>query len=701
MRLLFLLFAVLLGLSTVSGQINYIETVVLNGSGNWTIPANVSQIGVLVVAGGGGSGAHSTLTNTAGGGGGAGGLIFIEGYVISSYNGTIPFVIGSGGAGAGDTNVKGQNGGNSTFGNLIAIGGGGGGSSANRPGVNGGSGGGGGLTGSNYGTGGATIQPATNDGYFSTGFGNAGASSDSGGAGGGGGSGGAGGVTAGGVGLDVWGVNYAKGGGATNTGTDARANRGDGGRSQGVTSSASGRPGTGGTIVIRYFYDFFTITLKDADTNATINDFNATINGVTYSTTNGLLFTNINSSNTTPINVIVSSQGYASFLYQNVVPNDVKNLQALAYQPTFVINVYNENNGTLLNQNVTAIFYTNTTSFTRTINNGTATYTNTTIIPDGDYEISFSSTGYTFRVYQANYNQDFLLTLNVYLLPDTSSTAVFTLEDRETRNSVSDAQVSIQRFINGTLTTISVVKSDITGRFPFTYADNIEYKFTALKTGYEIKQWTLNPVSFPAYTILMDSIGSVGYTGEQFSGVNFLVSTGEVVEGTTIPLNASVSSAEGNLVSYTVSVVFNGSTIATETNNNAFGSFITTNFTLPQTSFNDTIIVLYDYTTSQGNTYTFSRPVTIIQVSPFVNQSWSSNKDLAEQIPLLERVILVVIAVGSLSALAFTFLGVGAGVLSAMIIMALFSFIGFVNPWLFVVSFIGLSLVLLSSGGRT
>ena len=104
------------------------------GTTSWTAPNDVTSVEVLVVAGGGSGG------NYHGGGGGAGGLIYNNSYPVAPGQ-TYAVTVGSGGASV--TNALGINGGNSQFGNLIAIGGGGGGNEANsRNGLSGGSGGG-------------------------------------------------------------------------------------------------------------------------------------------------------------------------------------------------------------------------------------------------------------------------------------------------------------------------------------------------------------------------------------------------------------------------------------------------------------------------------------------------------------------------------------------------------------------------------
>jgi uncharacterized repeat protein (TIGR02543 family) len=82
---------------------------------NWNVPAGVTAADILVVGGGGGAGS---------GGGGAGGFLAES---RTGLSGAIQIVVGSGGAQSAGANLRGSNGGTSSFGDRSAGGGGGGG----------------------------------------------------------------------------------------------------------------------------------------------------------------------------------------------------------------------------------------------------------------------------------------------------------------------------------------------------------------------------------------------------------------------------------------------------------------------------------------------------------------------------------------------------------------------------------------------
>jgi hypothetical protein len=121
------------------------------GSATFT-PSFTGPVEVLVVAGGGSAGSAQYHS----GGGGAGGLLYVSSYGVSQGTG-ITVTIGAGGAAPTTSITRGNNGSNSVFGGLTAIGGGGGGTYSNATGLNGGSGGGGGAENGVVGVGGLGI----------------------------------------------------------------------------------------------------------------------------------------------------------------------------------------------------------------------------------------------------------------------------------------------------------------------------------------------------------------------------------------------------------------------------------------------------------------------------------------------------------------------------------------------------------------
>ena len=119
-----------------------IHTYTTVGTSTFTTPIDII-VDILIVGGGGGGG------GSTGSGGGAGGLIYFTNYRIPA--GTYNVTVGAGGPGGTIDQAAPSNGNNSSFSNLIALGGGGGGHGGG--GRSGGSGGGGGGEGAGVGGG--------------------------------------------------------------------------------------------------------------------------------------------------------------------------------------------------------------------------------------------------------------------------------------------------------------------------------------------------------------------------------------------------------------------------------------------------------------------------------------------------------------------------------------------------------------------
>lgn len=192
---------------------------------------NPTTVAVLVVAGGG------SAADGYGGGGGAGGVIYNSAFPVTATSYSV--TVGAGGS-APASSAHGNNGENSVFSSLTAVGGGGGGTYyAVQTGNSGGSGGGG--------------SDGQAGGSGTSGQGNSGGTGAAGAVGGGGGgagsvgaSGASGGAGGSGVSNSISGASVTYGVGGGGTGSSAgTANRGNGG-------SANAGAGGSGVVIISY-----------------------------------------------------------------------------------------------------------------------------------------------------------------------------------------------------------------------------------------------------------------------------------------------------------------------------------------------------------------------------------------------------------------------------------------------------------------
>ena len=239
---------------------------------SYSVPTGATSVEALVIAGGGAGG------HCIGGAGGAGGMVEASSYPVTP-GGTVNGNVGGGGNAGGNRNTPGNQGANSVFGNITAIGGGGGMSWTGGPDTTGGgSGGGGSGIGRQIGGPGNQGPSGGGTGYGNPGYRNRSALSSGNRGGGGGGAGGGGPVNeergtggssrsnsisgssvayaggGGGGGHDVSGAPGG-GGGAGNagggTGNAGTANRGSGGGGGYHPPDYSGGAGGSGVVIVK------------------------------------------------------------------------------------------------------------------------------------------------------------------------------------------------------------------------------------------------------------------------------------------------------------------------------------------------------------------------------------------------------------------------------------------------------------------
>jgi Glycine-rich domain len=212
--------------STASGSGGTLQSQAFTVSGTWTPPTGVTAAWIWMVGAGGGGGGASSASTSAGGGGGAGELV--ENFMVP-VSGAVTVTIGAAGT-AGINNTNGGDGGNTSFGSFVALGGKHGAVAT----VNGAGGG------VKAGTTSGQMGSAETNTFFGGGAGGAGGAGASGGNGAG-----TGGQFVGGAGGSAVGGNGGGGGGAATLYGEGGAG-GSGGANNGAAGIGYGAGGGGG-----------------------------------------------------------------------------------------------------------------------------------------------------------------------------------------------------------------------------------------------------------------------------------------------------------------------------------------------------------------------------------------------------------------------------------------------------------------------
>lgn len=435
------------------------------------------------------------------------------------------------------------------------------------------------------------------------------------------------------------------------------------------------------TITIYAHEHYINVTARDYDTNATINTFNVTINS--YNRTD--IRSNYTTTGNATLGVIhdtyllsIDAEGYA--LYNNEVnisiTNDTQYTFYLFKENGVSITIYNESNGEILNNtNVTIYTYIDTVLiYTNITSTGNITFYNLT--PE-NYTFRFEAENFAVKEYYVEVGNRSFQYLDAYMLQTAYST-IFTFIDSINANALEGVTLIIQRYINGSLEVVSSLTSDITGRVSFSYETNTPYYFTASLTNYTVKQFTLNPILFSSYTVQLVQTSTVTYTSD-YSGVTIVYTPSYFINNQENTLSFTFASPVGKLSSYGFNVTYNGTT-QSATDNNAYGSIISTTINITNAEINDVANVIYYYTTSDGatNSYAFNLEITDFSSGAytiFSNKGETYGLGDLERALIVEVIIIIIVGTGSLFISGFV------GALLGLFVLGFFAYMGFVTWW--------------------
>lgn len=433
-----------------------------------------------------------------------------------------------------------------------------------------------------------------------------------------------------------------------------------------------------------YFYVHthqINITAKDSVTLANITNFTINIKSLNstyetnYTTTNGLIDAFVIHET---YNITIDANGYA--LYNNIdtlsITNDTNKTFYLQRNNGILINIYNEANGSLITDTNFTIytFLNNTLIYTNTTN---ATITFYELIP-GNYTLRFEAINYAVKEYYIEVGNRSFQVLNAYMLQTTYST-ILTFTNEANGQVVEGVTLIIQKYINGSLEVISSLTSDITGRCQFSYQPNNQYYFTASKTYYTTKSFTLNPILFSSYNVLLTPTTTQTYESD-YSGVTINYNPTSFNNNQINTLTFTFGSPQGKLNNYGFNITFNG-LINSSSGVNSYGEVLSASLNITGASFQDTAQVIYYYTTSDGatNTHAFKIPINGASASNytlFYNKGNTYGLGDFERILIITTLLIIVVGAGVM------FSGVFVGGVLGMLILGFFAYMGFINWWI-------------------
>jgi len=293
---------------------------------------------------------------------------------------------------------------------------------------------------------------------------------------------------------------------------------------------------------------------------------------------------------------------------------------------------------------------------------------NVTNLAYGEYTATFLSNIYAPATYRFFSGYGETTNLNVYLSSSSPESVLFTIQDAAQNNKViEDAYVTIFRYVNDTLTIVSVYHSDVTGRVQFNYTHGTLYAFLVSHPDYETKNFTLNPIIFSSYDINLVPTSSAG----DYDGVLVRLLDSYVVSGLN-NVSIIITQPDGSLALYGVNYSY-GATTGAVSGTNVYGEILTIiNLNISSTSSTqDTVQLTAYYDTGNGTMIRYFT-IPIISNSTAVNTLSTDHGDMG--LGVFERYFLVNIVAGVFGGFIAIYLGWLAGLISFVFIMGIFVF---------------------------
>lgn len=364
--------------------------------------------------------------------------------------------------------------------------------------------------------------------------------------------------------------------------------------------------------------------------------------------------------------------------------------------PVLYISIYDENTGNPITENVTITFLSNTTEFSNITNTGAF---NISFLDDNEYRILFQAINYSSRSYMITTGTPIIQYLNVFLpLNTTTAEVIFTISDKDTSETLSNALISMYRLINDTWSVVESKYSDITGKAQFTYIMDERYKFFISKEGYTDYVFFLDPILFSEYDVKMEKSSLINYS-QDYDNLAIIYSPTSFYCCEENSFNWIISSPTGLLGGYGYTLTYPGGT-DTQTGSNALGGQLTSAFNMTNPQWYDSVTLNYYYITTLSGRRNFTIILPISFTNGTGNSTFMANRDKTYGLAIFERMLIctliVIFVVGIATMVGQAIPGFALG----LMVFGYMVYIGFIPIWGILPSlFIGVIFLIWKSGG--
>jgi len=381
--------------------------------------------------------------------------------------------------------------------------------------------------------------------------------------------------------------------------------------------------------------------------------------------------------------LFVESPGYAvddSTNWQNItVSSTLQNASFSLWSNNSIrIRVYDENTQALtIGTNISIVVTGNASENTYYTTDGTYFLED---LQDGNYTLKFSGGNYTTKTYTVTVADQSTQELDAYLSSE-YQTVTFTISNYNNGATIESASFTVARLINSTYTVTESKNSDITGRVQVSYLQNVKYRFTVTKEGYQDKVFYLDPVIFSSYTVYLVPIEPTD-DAQIFQDVSIVYTPKIYYNDATNNLTFSFSSPDGTFSYYGFNLTYPGNPGSLTYNGTlAIGEQFDLNFNIVDAALLDTINITYWYDTTLSNQKIVRVSHTIVG-SGSLNNTWLNlRKDGISGLGDYEKVLIVLLFVIILSGVSYPIAGAKGSILVGCLIWGIGAYLAFTNLW--------------------
>lgn len=453
------------------------------------------------------------------------------------------------------------------------------------------------------------------------------------------------------------------------------------------------------TIYINATNSILNITARNI-TNVIIQNFSVyvrdlvTLELINYSTTTGSIFASTIIGR--QYNITTDGVGYALNYSTKTIGSSIDTLNVTLYPNNAVnLTIRNESSGAIIFQNESITFAGDLGLIVTSTMNGTRIFSGFTA---DNYTVSATTTGFNTRYGRVNIYDRSYSALDIYL---NSGTYILFNFKTNTGTLLPGVVFNVYRYVNGTRTLVEQRVSDISGVAQVSLETVGIYEFTTYLNGYNNYSFSLNPVLFTSYDVILTATSS-GADIEPSVVVTFTPTN--FYRFQNVNFNIQFVSQYDSLTSYNYTVTYPGGTV-NGSGTSPHGQSFNNQFNLGQATSTSTLTVFYYYNLSNG--LVFNRTLTYPIIFVNSNRTWVSmgnqintttGQDTNTGYYVGERIIIVTLVSIIMFGVGWSIGGGITGLVFALIPIMFFINTGFVPKQLYYVTITFIIFYIISRG---